>query len=260
MKRMVLLLVFLSLSATISVAQVAPPNTQGKEPASAKPVTLPLTVDQILEKYVQAVGGKEALDKITSRTGKGSYHLGGDLNLSGEFESYSKSPNKNLIKVTLPGLGLFQEAYDGSVGWTNDPISGLRDRKGLEFEGARLDAEFNRELSLKRLYPKLELKGTQKVGDRDAYLIVGTPAAGSSENFYFDTQSGLLVRLDRKRVSAQGDVVAWEIYYEDYREVDGIKFPFTERQVSPGLTVTIKYTSLKHNLPIDDAKFAKPPK
>ena len=247
----------ISLVATINLSQDTRPASPAKEQAATK-TTSPVTVDTILERYVQAVGGKEALAKITSRTTQGTFSFEKGLNLSGETESYAKSPNKILINVTLPGMGLIQEGYDGSVAWTKDSTSGLRDRKGLELEGARLDAEFNRELKLQQLYPKMELKGTQNIGGRDAYLLIATPAQGQPEKLYFDAQTGLLVRLDRQRLTAQGDMVPTEIYYEDYRDADGIKVPFQERQVLPEVTVVIKYNTIKHNVVIDDTKFTKP--
>ena len=255
MKFMVIWLI--TLAATISLAQDTRPASQTKEQVATK-TTSPVTVDMIVDRYVQAVGGKEALEKITSRTTKGTFSFVKGLNLSGEIESYAKSPNKLLVNVTLPGMGLIQEGYDGSIAWTKDSTSGLRDRKGSELEGAKLDAEFNRELKLKQLYPKMELKGTTKIAGRDAYVVVGPPAHGSPEKFYFDTETGLLVRLDRQRLTAQGDMVSTEIYYEDYREAEGIKVPFQERQVLPEVTAVIKYSTIKHNLPIDDTKFAKP--
>lgn len=258
MKRIVSLILFISFAATINPAQSTQPKDSARVPASAGTTEPSPTVDQILDKYVSAVGGREALEKITSRTTKGSFHFEKGLNLTGETEGYFKFPNKNLINTTLPGFGLLQEGYDGSTAWTKDSRNGVRVRKEKELEEAKLDAEFNRELKLKRLYPKMELKGTQKIAGRDAYLIEATPAAGSLEKFYFDTQTSLLVRLDRRRLTAQGHTVATEIYYEDYREADGIKVPFTERHVLPDLIALIKYSSIKHNLPIDDAKFAKP--
>jgi hypothetical protein len=258
MKRIISLILFISLAATINQAQSARPTGDAKVPAAAKTNGSAPTVDQILDKYVSAVGGRDALEKINSRTTKGSLQFEKGLNLTGETEGYFKFPNKNLINTNLPGLGLLQEGYDGSTAWTKDSSNGLRERKGREFEEAKLDAEFNRELKLKRLYPKMELKGTQKIAGRDAYLIEATPAGGTAEKFYFDTQTGLLVRLDRERLTPQGDAVSVEIYYEDYREADGIKVHFSERHILPDVIVLIRYSSIKHNLPIDDAKFAKP--
>jgi hypothetical protein len=260
MKRIIALVLSISFAATFSPAQNTRPKGNAKESAPAGTTAPAATVDQILDKYILALGGKEALEKITSRITKGSFSFEKGLNLTGETESYAKLPNKNLINTTLTGLGLLQEGYDGSIAWTKDPAQGLRERKGIEFEEAKLDSEFNRELKLRRLYPKMEMKGTRKVAGRDAYLIEATPVGRSPEKFYFDAQTGLLVRIDRQRLSPQGETVAQEIYYEDYREADGIKVPFGERQVLPGLIAIIKYSSIKHNLPIDDAKFAKPSK
>ena len=102
-----------------------------------------------------------------------------------------------------------------------------------------------------------EQKGKQKVGDREAYVIVATPAAGSPEKWYFDTQTGLLIRTDSERESPEGKVPV-EAYLEDYKEIDGVKLPFTLRQVLPAFSIIIKISEVKHNVPIEDSKFDKP--
>jgi hypothetical protein len=103
----------------------------------------------------------------------------------------------------------------------------------------------------------MELHGLQKLNGRDAHVLVGRHAGQKPEKFYFDTQSGLLVRVDATRASGAGDVSV-EVYLDDYREVEGVKFPFTERLNNSGLTFTFKYDTVHVNLPLDDAIFKKP--
>ncbi len=104
---------------------------------------------------------------------------------------------------------------------------------------------------------KLTVKGIEKVGDRDAYLVEGTTADGYTEKMYFDTQNGLLLRTDSEADTPQGKIPA-TVLTSDYREVDGVKIPFTMVEKTPTIEFTLKLDSVKHNVPIDDTKFNKP--
>jgi outer membrane lipoprotein-sorting protein len=214
------------------------------------------TVDQIIDKYVQAVGGKAAVEKQNSRVGKGTLELP-SFGASGSLELYAKAPNKTLSVINIEGFGLVQQGFSGTVGWSSDPQSGLRELSGSELAAAKLDAEFYRDIKLKELYPKMELKGKEKIASGDAYVIIATPASGSPDTMYFDAQSGLLVRQDGKRESPQG-ILNVQVLFEDYKDVDGVKMPFTIKQNSDAVSFIIKLNEVKHNVAIDDAKFNKP--
>jgi hypothetical protein len=136
-------------------------------------------------------------------------------------------------------------------------MTGLVESSGNALASAKRDSVFHRELKLKEQYKKLEVKLKQKVGEKDALLLEATPEEGTPEKMYFDAQSGMLLRLDAERESPQGSAVV-ETYMEDYKEVDGVKMPFTIKQVTPAMTIVIKFDEVKHNVDIDDAKFAKP--
>ena len=214
------------------------------------------TVDQILDKYVQAIGGKAAHEKLTSRTGKGTFDIPA-MGAGGPLEMYAKAPNKSLAIITIEGFGVVRQGYTGTVGWSDDPQSGMRELTGAEAAAAKIDSTFHRDIKLKEIYPKMELKGKEKVGASDAYVIVATPASGPATTFYFDTQTGLLLRQDSTRETPQGTMNIQELF-EDYKEVDGVKIPFTLKQNSDAISFVIKLTEIKHNVPIEDAKFNKP--
>jgi hypothetical protein len=237
----------LIMMAAISVA------AQSKD---AKPAdgAMP-TVDQIIDKYVQALGGKAAIEKINSRVTKGALDI--SIGASGTAEIYEKAPNKSLALIDIAGFGLVREGYNGTVAWTDNPQSGMREKSGVELADTKLDSEFYKPIKIKALYPKMELQSKQKVGEREAYVIMATPAQGSPEKWFFDTQTGLLIRTDAERESPEGKVPV-ETHIEDYREVDGVKLPHTIRQVLPAFSITIKVNEIKHNVPIEDAKFDKP--
>lgn len=214
------------------------------------------TVDQILDKYVQAIGGKTAIEKQTSMTAKGSFEIPA-MGMGGAAEVFAKAPNKTLVVVDVQGYGVVQQGFNGNTAWASDPTQGIREKSGVELASAKLESEFYKEIKFKQLFSKIEYKGKEKVGDHDTYVLIATPTGSSPQKMYFDTTSGLLVRTDVEQETPEGKVPVEE-YLDDYKDVDGVKVPFTRRQVLPQMTFVIKLTDVKHNVTIDDAKFNKP--
>jgi hypothetical protein len=254
MKRIALILAF-SVLATVAVAAQDKPKTDAAKPEAKPAETLP-TVDEILDRFVKAIGGKEAVEKITSRAMKGSFDIEA-MNMNGTFEMYAKAPNKSAMKIDLPGFGVVNNVFDGSTAWSADPTQGLRELSGPELAQTKRRSDFYEDLNLKKHYTKMEVKGKQKVGSYDTYMIEATPAEGSPEKLYFDTATGFLVRQDSETDGPQGKMQI-ESYMDDYKAVDGVKIPHTMKQVLPMFAFTTKVTEVKTNVPIDDAKFAKP--
>ncbi len=216
-------------------------------------------VDQILDHYVQAVGGKDAIEKVTSRTMKGTLENSDDGTTS-PTQVFAKAPNKYLAVVELGEAGQMQDCFNGDTGWGKDPDSGLHDMNKSDQTAAKRDYAFYRETRLKELFPKMAMSGKIKVDDRDAYIVEATAADGSIEKLYFDVQSGLLVRRDFERVTVDDGIVLYEVDYDDYKDVDGLKLPSTVRRKTPDYTLTYRFSEIKQNVPIEDAKFNKPEK
>jgi hypothetical protein len=229
-------------------------GAQNSAPAAAKPAATP-TVDELLDKYVKALGGKEALEKPTSRVGKGSMELEG-MGLGGPVEMYAKAPNKSALYIDLQGVGKIVNVYDGAKGYALSP-EGLNELSGSALAQAQRNADFYEPLNLKKHFAKMEVTGKEKVEAADAYVVVATPATGDPEKLYFAVDSGLLVRIDTDNDTPQGKM-SFATYVSDYKEVDGIKIAHTLRQVSSAFTAVIKMSEVKHNITIEDAKFAKP--
>jgi hypothetical protein len=217
------------------------------------------SVDQILDRYVQAVGGKDALEKVTSRAMKGTLENSDDGTTS-PAEVFTKAPNKYLAVVNLGDGGEMLDGWNGETGWGKDPDSGLHDIGKAEQIAARRDYDFYREARLKELFPKMALSGKTKVDDRDAYIIEATSPEGATEKMYFDVESGLLVRRDFERVNIDDGIVLYEVDYDDYKDVEGLKLPATVRRKTPDYTLTYRFTEIKQNVPVEDAKFNKPAK
>ncbi|HSS22422.1 MAG TPA: c-type cytochrome [Pyrinomonadaceae bacterium] len=225
------------------------------QPGSATSKEKPLpTVDEILSKYVQAIGGAEALHKINSRVVKGS-RIGADGVLVPE-EVYQKAPNKILTVTTYP-QNTFRTGFNGSAAWGSSSRDGARDLPDAIVSQLKIDSEFYLETKLKELYRELVLVGASKIGDAEVYVIKATPLSGDAEKLFFDAQTGLLVRRYKESELLLGKFPL-QTDYEDFREVDGVKQPFLIRWSMPGRSWGRKINEIKQNVPIDDGQFNPP--
>jgi zinc protease len=249
MKRVLTVFLFALMAIIPAFAQDKPADKPA--PAAALP-----SVDQIIEKSIQASGGKAAHEKLNSRVAKGQFEIPA-MGVGGPFESYAKAPNKVKTIITIDGFGVVEQGYDGAVGYSSDPQSGLREMKGEELAATKRDADFYANLKVKEYFPKMTVRGKEKIGDREAYVVDAVTAEGTAEVFYFDAQSGLLVRNVSQRETPQGKMQV-TVHMDDYKEVDGIKLPFTIRQDTEAMNFLIKFTEIKHNVPVEDAKLKKP--
>jgi len=227
----------------------------GSAPALAQP-----SVDQILEKYTQALGGRAACEKVTTRTMQGTVEIPDD-NASGTAHVYAAAPERYRLTLNIPEYGgVIETVLDGENGWQKNPDSGVHAMSRTDLATARRDYHFYRELQLKELFPKIEVAAAAKVNGRSVNVITATPASGPPETLYFDAESGLLVKRDFERVTLEDGIVQYEVFYRDYRDVDGVKLPSVIEQRSPDSTMILKFSEIKNNAAIEEAAFAKPAK
>ncbi len=248
----------LVLTVAVSIPAHAQATTSG--PAPAKPVPAAGTVatptaDQILDTYVKAIGGREAWKKLTSRVTIGTIEVSA-MGLSGTIEMHEKAPNQLVARITINGAS-FSQGFDGTVGWADDPQNGLREQTGTELTETKRDADFYHPLDLRQLYSKFTVTGIEKINDRDAYVIEAATSDGETDKMYFDVQTGLVGRIVGHHHSPEG-VSEFTEDLGDYREVDGIKLPFSVHQSSADSAFTIKFAEVHHNVPIDNSEFSKP--
>ncbi len=214
------------------------------------------TIDQIIDKYVQALGGKDLIMKFTSRVTKGTADMPGVFRRA-SLETYAKAPNKSVTIINAPGFGAIKQGYNGNVGWDQTAQTGLRNLTGVDLAEMQRDSDFYGPVRLKVKYPKIAMLGRMKLGFREVFVIEAKPIVGDAEKLFFDTETGLLLRWDVMRATAQGRAPA-EVYFYDWREVDGIKISFGITQSFPGFAINLTLTEAKHNVPVDDAVFNKP--
>jgi hypothetical protein len=242
-----------------STRPVNTPPVQDSDAPAAHPTSAPpsqgqqLTADQILEKYVAAVGGADAIRKITSRAQTGKILTGGSET---PIEVLTKAPNKR-IAITHASSGDSYTAFDGTAGWLGSAGRPAREMSPAESMASGLDAEFALPLRIKEIFPQLRRGRPEEINGVACEVLNAGGPGRLPVRFYFDAKTGLLVRLVRYAVTPLGRN-ATQIDYADYRENDGVKTPQRWTLSRTNGRFTIQIAEVKNNVPIDDAKFAKP--
>jgi len=206
------------------------------------------SVDELLAKYVEALGGAAALKAVTSRVTRGTMDVVG-VSRGGKFEIYAQAPNKNLTTIEAHPFGVVKVGYNGRTGWTRS-ATGVRILKGQELARLQRDADFYGDLALKSNYSKITLAGMSKIGYREVYVLDLQPTAGALERLYLDAQTYLPVRVNTTEILGANSAQV-EIYLDDWRAVDGVKYPFSRTQRYPKLTLTFTVQEIKHNVAIE---------
>jgi hypothetical protein len=256
------LLLLITVSAVVFGQQppVAPPNaakptTDTKTPPPPPPMKLP-AASEIIAKYVTALGGKDAIMKAKTRMSKASVEIA-PMGIKGTMTTYAVAPDKLSSKISLAGIGDLIEVFDGVKSWSSNPLQGEREKTGEELEQVRISSVFHRDAMLEEMFPKMTVKGVEKVDGRDAWVVEGTPAKSLPQTFFFDVENGLLVRQDMTSVSPEGKTES-KTYFSDYRDVNGVKTPFKSRTVLPQFEMIFTTTEVKDDVTIDPAVFNIP--
>jgi hypothetical protein len=241
-----------------------PLAVSGHEPApGATPATAtrpspeaPPTVQQVFDKYVAAVGGQATISKLQTTVTKGTREA--SQGRIWPFEATAKGPDKFLMVVTVPDFGTVRQALNGAGGWINNPRMN-RALTPAELADVRHAAELYDVVKFKPA-PTMRVAGRRKVGERDAILVVDRPSEGISRRYFFDAESGLLLRITTL-TDTMLNPLPEQTDFEDYRDVDGVKIPFLVRvsAIDTFDSFTRKITEVRHNVPVEDNRFDMPP-
>jgi photosynthetic reaction center cytochrome c subunit len=216
------------------------------------------TAAQILDKYLQAIGGAQRAATLTSYVAKGTYSGYGPEGTPRPLEIYAKAPNQKTIIVREPGAGDIITTFNGTAGWVSQPFKPI---DVLELHGAELDsASVEAELTFPATV-KTALTGSRTsndfINDRTVLIVQGFKGSATIVTMYFDEESGLLTRLVRSTPSPVGRLPV-QIDYSDYRDVAGLKMPFKWTMTWLDGRSNYELSEIQPNVAIDAAKFAKP--
>jgi len=224
------------------------------------------SADEIIEQHLAATGGRDVLGKLTTRTATGTISLTTPVGeLMGTIEVYSKKPNKQrtVIKLDLTTLGggpiVTDQRFDGTTGYIVDPINGNRTVEGTQLDAMRSGSFPTPLLNYKELGASLALSGREPIGGKEAFVMRFTPKAGPPVRMFIDTTTFMLIRtVITLNVPQLGGDIDQVVEFSDFRDVDGVKVPFVTKSTNSVQAITATMTSVKHNVDIEDAAFAKP--
>jgi photosynthetic reaction center cytochrome c subunit len=236
----------------------------GRGPGAAAgppPFVGPAPAD-ILSKYTQALGGADAIKKVTSRVQSGTVDMvqqgppGAPPQPPPAIEAYWTASGK-AFQVVHTQRGDNAQGYDGKNGWASGGFGGASAEPAGAMVAFREWAELFPALHFTGQYTKITVEGIDKIGDHSAYRVVGE-RKDSVDRLYFDTDSGLLLRTWTTFDTALGEVPQ-QTDYEDYRDVSGVKIPYSVHVVSAeGGTRTYKWDQIQVNGTVDESKSNRP--
>lgn len=210
------------------------------------------SVDEVLAKYVEAMGGAATIKAVTSRLIKGTVDVVG-VSRGGSFEIYAQAPNKILTVIEAYQIGNVKTGFNGRDGWARS-AQGLRAMKNPELASMQRQADFYSPLTLKSNYAKVTLRGKSKIGYRDVYLLELQPSVGAVEKVYLDATTYLPIRFNTIQTVGKFSAPV-EMYMDDWRKVDGINYPFFFSQSLPQLRLAFRVNEIKHGVELDARMF-----
>jgi carboxyl-terminal processing protease len=200
--------------------------------------------DMVMERYINAVGGREALQRLKSRVSVGvcTYPFQG---LSGKVVIYEEAPDKRSMQIEIPNLGITKIVFDGKRGWTQNSLMGFYEYKGPVLSVFRREFDFYKITKYRELYSEIIYKGSFDSSEGKVEVLEVAATDGSRDELHFDAKTGLLVYGGGEKLG-------------DYRQVGEVKVPFLQTIIVGGIEIKIQLQQVNHNVPISEDAFAEP--
>ncbi len=236
----------------VAVPIIAEENSTVQGTSQGPQPSLP-SAEQIVDRYVQSVGGPSAVQGINSRVAEGKIEIAGrafPVNL------FYESPDKSSTVIHLSN-GDNISTFNGGYGWIVFPDQPTREMQQHELDGARIDGDLHLPLDLQRIFGELHVNGEETIAGHAAYAITASKETRPTAQLYFDKQSSLLLRLVRYWDTPLGRYPV-QTDFSDYRESEGLKIPFKWTVARPSARFTIQLERVRQNVSIERSRFAKP--
>lgn len=213
--------------------------------------------DTILEKFIEATGGRAAYAKLYNILSRGTFEVRG-TRMRGTYLVYEASPDKTRSILNAEGVEKMEEGTLGSLAWENSTTGGARIKEGEEKAFALREATFNSCLYWKKLYLRAETVGTGIVDGRTCYKVQITPAQGKPIIDYYDIESGLRLK-SVITLNTPSEEILTETYYSDYRKSNTpVSFPFKLFHKSKKEETVVELVSVRCNVDIAWNRFDPP--
>lgn len=209
----------------------------------------------LLNKFIERSGGLEAYAKGKNVEMSGTVEITG-RNISGKI-SMVEEDGKAYTSMELPGIGRIEQGYNGEVAWEMNAMQGARLIEGDEKGAVKRASSFSLLASWRDEYKEAKTTGEESVSGAPAWKVVMIPKEGRPETFYFDKETGMMIRMSSVASSPMGDISA-DVLMSDYRSVDGIMTPFTMTQKAMGQSIVMKFETITYNAKLPPDRFDLP--
>ncbi|NMC44469.1 MAG: hypothetical protein GYA46_11175 [candidate division Zixibacteria bacterium] len=243
------IIVFMAVALLVFLGPV-----YGQEEKAAPAATL--TGEAVIAKYIEAVGGQPALDKITNRYMKAKLTIVG-AGLSMDVAVYTARPNKSYTQMSSAAIGNTERGYDGEIFWEKSTAMGARILEGGELADAIRESAFDQVADWRQFFDKAELTGSDTTAGVLCHTVVVTPKIGKPQTWYFDQKTALLRKISTT-VEHQMGAIPVTSTIDDYRAVDGILIPFRMTQSAMGQNMSMAIDTIAQNIELPPDVFKVP--
>lgn len=223
----------------------------------------PITVDELMAKVIEAIGGEAALRRHTSLRETFTLDLE-HQGVTGKGIISQRAPNLYHQELQLSALGkeiaTASEVFDGTRGVDTTSFTPVEELSGAALANRRIGADFYQPLNWRTLFKTIEITGTKKIGDEETYVVVKTPAEGHPITDYVSTATFRVLRRDSVAASSTSDIaLPISETFSDFRTIEGVLVPFKNVTTHPTMgTITLTITDARFNVPVADNLFRAP--
>lgn len=210
----------------------------------------------LVDRYVELIGGRDAILGRPFIRSTGQFQLPA-MGVSGELEVYQGYPGRNAVRVSIPGLGEIRSGFDGTVGWSLDPLQGPRIMEGRELEQTREEASFVSTLRDPSVVASMETVEQAEMNGEPCWRVRLTWHSGRETFDCYSVESGLLIASTSTQESPMGSIQVTSLL-NDYREFDGFRFPTRMTQQMMGQEQVLVIEEVEFP-PVDESVFELPP-
>lgn len=210
------------------------------------------TAEALISRYIDAIGGQAAIERIQTQVTKGTFTLP-DMGISARFETYVQPPDRSYMFINFSEVAPASNGVNGDVAWQIHPMTGPQILAGEDRLAALRGAEIEPLLHWKKYYTKAEVAGEEPVGDQACTKVTFTPEKGSNLVIYFNNETHLMVRM----IGIQGGMKT-QTDISDYRDAGALKQAYLLKVMTSQFSFEFQIDSIEQNVPISAEKFALP--
>lgn len=229
-------------------------TTQAPPAQAVKPEALP-DARTIIDRYVAAIGGRDAMRSYASSHVRGRIEMPAN-GLSGPFEMLAARPNLSLMRMTLTGVGDMQEGFDGKVGWMWSPLTGPMLTEGAQLEQKKFDSDFYGDLKDPSRYRSITTVERTTFDGRECYKVRLVNHAGVEDIEFYEVESGLKAGGQMSRESPMGTMTS-TFTQRDYRKFGKLLHPATQKLTVMGVDQILTIESIEYDT-VDPKVFELP--